>query len=438
MANLTEISQFDDGIRQIETTDPVLGGPDGIANSQGKSLANRTRYLKDHVDKLENGQTVPPGIATESYVQRQVNLLDGKQSVRVSTTAAISLSGAQTIDGVSVLAGDRVLVKNQADAKTNGIYIASGSTWSRAGDADENAEVTPGLVVYVEEGSALGKSRWQLTTPAPVILGTSSLTFSDITAGFAPLNSPSFSGTPTAPKAPQLATGSQIINADALKAAGLQASGLKSIDLSVSNVSLTLADVGSVVVITGSGGGSLTLPKASTVPAGGTVTVRASNTSVSTNTLKVVSGDTLSGALQSTAPAGIMRSGDCVVCVSDGLSTWHLAVDATYNFIYQAVLQIFTVNQAFNASAGYQRFPGGMILQTGYLSSNATSGVITYPVAYDNACIAVIGHDNKASPDLSNVAFNTPGKSSVSWIGYNTSNGGALQPSGFSWIAMGY
>lgn len=64
MANLTETATYDAGIYQLETVDPVQGGSSGVSNYQAKSLANRTAYLKQHVDNLESGATVPAGIAT--------------------------------------------------------------------------------------------------------------------------------------------------------------------------------------------------------------------------------------------------------------------------------------------------------------------------------------------------------------------------------------
>lgn len=63
MANLAELVQYDAGVYQLETTDPVQGGAAGIANAPQKNLANRTAWLKKHVDDLESGATIPPGIA---------------------------------------------------------------------------------------------------------------------------------------------------------------------------------------------------------------------------------------------------------------------------------------------------------------------------------------------------------------------------------------
>lgn len=75
-----------------------------------------------------------------------------KEPVKVATTAAITLSGTQTIDGIAVVVGDRVLVKNQASAATNGIYVVDASTWSRATGSDTALELGS-AVVSVEQGT---------------------------------------------------------------------------------------------------------------------------------------------------------------------------------------------------------------------------------------------------------------------------------------------
>lgn len=105
-----------------------------------------------------------------------------KTSVRAATTANITLSGAQTIDGVSVIAGDRVLVKDQTTGADNGIYVAAAGAWSRAADASVSAEVLPGTAAFVSEGTTNGNKVFTLTTDAPITLGTTSLTFSNLIA----------------------------------------------------------------------------------------------------------------------------------------------------------------------------------------------------------------------------------------------------------------
>lgn len=103
--------------------------------------------------------------------------LDWKNSVRVATTANITLSGTQTIDSIAVVAGDRVLVKNQVTGANNGIYVVSAGAWSRADDANTSALVTSGLATYVEEGTANQRSVFILQTLNPITLGTTALVF---------------------------------------------------------------------------------------------------------------------------------------------------------------------------------------------------------------------------------------------------------------------
>jgi phage-related tail fiber protein len=112
-----------------------------------------------------------------SYLAEELGKLDGKQSVRVAAITNVVLNGAQQIDGVAVIAGDRVLVANQTLAKDNGLWIVTNGDWVRATDANSSAKVTPGLTVMVEEGTANGDSLWHLTTNAPITLGSTALTF---------------------------------------------------------------------------------------------------------------------------------------------------------------------------------------------------------------------------------------------------------------------
>jgi phage-related tail fiber protein len=111
------------------------------------------------------------------YLADELAKLDGKQSVRVATTENIVLSGAQQIDGIAVLSGQRVLVTAQTAAKDNGIYVVANGPWVRAIDTNTSAKVTPGLTVMVEEGTANGDSLWHLVTNGPITLGTTALSF---------------------------------------------------------------------------------------------------------------------------------------------------------------------------------------------------------------------------------------------------------------------
>jgi hypothetical protein len=116
--------------------------------------------------------------ATKAYVDATKQGLDVKDSVRVATTGSITLSGTQTVDGVSLVAGNRVLVKDQSPASANGIYIVvSGGAWTRAADFDTSAKVTSGAFTFVEEGTVNADSGWVLTTDGAITLGTTNLAF---------------------------------------------------------------------------------------------------------------------------------------------------------------------------------------------------------------------------------------------------------------------
>lgn len=121
--------------------------------------------------------------ATMQWVINLFNGRDWKDSVRVATTANLAaLSGLLTIDGITLVAGDRVLVKNQTTAANNGIYVAASGAWARAADADASNEVTANMAMFVSEGSTQADTQWGLTTNDPIVLGTTALSFTQIGA----------------------------------------------------------------------------------------------------------------------------------------------------------------------------------------------------------------------------------------------------------------
>ena len=137
-------------------------------------------------------------LVTKGYVDAVKQSLDIKDSVRVASTGNVSLTSGSsdleagdTIDGVTLVAGDRVLLKNQSTASENGIYVAvaSGGTPARSDDANASAEVTSGMFVWVEEGTSNGDQGYVLTTNNVITLNTTDLTFTQfsgagqITAG---------------------------------------------------------------------------------------------------------------------------------------------------------------------------------------------------------------------------------------------------------------
>ena len=120
---------------------------------------------------------------TKSYADAIAQSLDIKDSVKAATTANISLSGQQTIDSVSVLAGDRVLVKNQTDSSKNGIWVVDSQSWYRSQDADTDNKVTAGLFTFVEQGTQNSGNGFVLTTSNPIVLDVTDLTFSQFSGG---------------------------------------------------------------------------------------------------------------------------------------------------------------------------------------------------------------------------------------------------------------
>ena len=157
-----------------------------VTQIDGARQLRFTGNLDLQTNKIVNltDPTANQDAATKSYVDAQVagGVIDFKESVRVATTAAGTLASdfenGDTIDGVALATNDRILIKNQSSGDENGIYIvqATGAP-SRSDDADTSAEVTSGMFMFVEEGTANAKTGWLLTTTGTITLDTTALTF---------------------------------------------------------------------------------------------------------------------------------------------------------------------------------------------------------------------------------------------------------------------
>ena len=125
--------------------------------------------------------------ATKTYVDAKVAGLSWKQAVRAATTATDTLATAyengDSIDGVTLATGDRILIKNQSTGSENGIYTvnASGAP-TRATDADSGAELV-NASVYISEGTTLADTQWTCTTNATITVGSTSLAFAQLATG---------------------------------------------------------------------------------------------------------------------------------------------------------------------------------------------------------------------------------------------------------------
>lgn len=125
--------------------------------------------------------------ATMGYVDAQVQAaqagIDSKPSVRVASTGNLTLSGTQTIDGVAVSAGQRVLAKNQTTGSENGPYVVAAGAWTRAADGDATGELTPGAFWYVEEGTTNGGTQWRIANTGAITVGSTSITINQWSGG---------------------------------------------------------------------------------------------------------------------------------------------------------------------------------------------------------------------------------------------------------------
>jgi hypothetical protein len=149
-----------------------------------KTLQSFTTAANTDIDANDNRITnlaepqADTDAATKGYVDSVSQGLDVKLSVRAATTGdPITLSGAQTIDGVILSAGNRVLVKDQFDPADNGIYVVAAGAWSRSADANSSTNVGPGMFTFVEEGTVNADSGWVLVSDGAVTLDTTELDF---------------------------------------------------------------------------------------------------------------------------------------------------------------------------------------------------------------------------------------------------------------------
>lgn len=177
------------------------------ANHTGTQLANTisnfdTQVRTSRLDQMAiptltvnmNGQRItgvsaPTGAtdaANKTYVDSVAMGLDVKDAVRAASTAQVNINApGATIDGVTLAAGDRVLLKNQTGVPQNGIYIFNGAAaaMTRSPDADSATEVTNGMFCLVTGGTANANTGWILTTADPVVLGTTDLVFAQFSGG---------------------------------------------------------------------------------------------------------------------------------------------------------------------------------------------------------------------------------------------------------------
>jgi hypothetical protein len=179
---LTDVTIGDLQIHSSNTIESVASG----ANANIYLLPKGTGTVDVSSKRITNVATPTDGYdaVNKSYADALVSGLDVKNSVRVIAKSNITLSGTQTIDGVALIADDRVLVAGQTTASQNGIYDVKAGAWVRSADADNSpaGEVTSGLFTFVEEGTTWANSGFILVTANPITLGTTALAFTQFSA----------------------------------------------------------------------------------------------------------------------------------------------------------------------------------------------------------------------------------------------------------------
>jgi hypothetical protein len=158
------------------TTITVTLANSGVTAGTYRSV---TVDAKGRVTTGTNPTTISGYGITDAYTRTEIDSflqgLDPKASVNVATTANITLSGTQTIDGIAVVAGDRVLVKDQTTATQNGIYVVAAGSWTRATDMDAAGEFA-GAYTFVKQGT-VNADRGYVCTNDSVTIGTTNVTF---------------------------------------------------------------------------------------------------------------------------------------------------------------------------------------------------------------------------------------------------------------------
>lgn len=114
--------------------------------------------------------------ATKNYVDNVAQGLNVKNAVLAATTTSITLVGGQVVDGVTLVAGDRVLVKNQSVPSQNGIYNVQTTAWTRASDADTWNELVSAFV-FVEKGTTQADTGWVCTVDPGGTIGVTAVTW---------------------------------------------------------------------------------------------------------------------------------------------------------------------------------------------------------------------------------------------------------------------
>lgn len=211
----------------------------------GATTPSTAHFLSGQVDATPTAST---DIANKQYVDYAISGASWKPPANAATTTNITLSGLQTIDTVSLVAGNTVLVKDQSTSADNGIYIVSAGPWSRAPGADTWAEYE-GAIIYIESGGQ-ATTAWYCTAQPGGTLGVTPLQFFNLSfaAGYTAgtgltLIGTQFSITNTGVTAGSYGSASKTLTAQ-VNAQG-QLTSLSASDISIAGSQITSGTIGS-------------------------------------------------------------------------------------------------------------------------------------------------------------------------------------------------
>jgi hypothetical protein len=255
-------------------------------------------------------------VVNKTYLDYFATGLSWKQPVLCGTTANITLSGVQTLDGISAVAGSRVLVKNQTAAAENGIYISAAGAWSRSTDTNDWDELLS-AIVFVESGTTLAGSAWYCTAQPGGTIGTTAINWSNFsvasvyTAGTGlTLSSYQFSITP-------VGTAGTYGSASQVPVFVTNASGQIT---SVTNTAISIANTAV------SGLGTMSTQNAGSVAiTGGTI----NGTTVGATTAAAVTGTTITATSSFSGPATNLTGTAASLSIGGNAATASTATAAT-------------------------------------------------------------------------------------------------------------
>ena len=164
------------------TASHVLSDNGDIPDNRTSETGSMHRHIGS---RLETSADKFVHIYKDSNIDYPIFYTNQKDDVRVASTSNVNISNGlqdgDSVDGVTLATGDRVLLKNQTDASKNGIYVvtSSGNAAARAADFDSTSEVASKPYVFVKAGSTNAYKVFTMTETAPVTIDTTDMPFAE-------------------------------------------------------------------------------------------------------------------------------------------------------------------------------------------------------------------------------------------------------------------